>query len=289
MENKNRYIGYIAKLLGFILCFALIYFKDLNLQFIHGIENDLRFAGITSGALLLLDLLVFIFDNSKRIKTIFLSFNPFNRFKKLRLSFSYLLKIEKENYLLVFNELNNRYVPVGGVYKYDPEDTSKLFEKCRVERDTKTLVANGEYDLRIFLNDRFKLKNILNWFDKNENRELDPWREFHEELIATGILSKENFHYINYTKLFEINTGIYKDKYRSNQASLKVFTIFKVNFYNNAHNQAFELLKTKNDNRFIWASAEDIRNGFCIVNGSEFIISPTAKLLLNRYEDPREI
>ncbi len=289
MENKNRYIGYIAKLLGFILCFALIYFKDLNLQFIHGIENDLRFAGITSGSLLLLDLIIFILENNKRLKTIFISFNPFKRYKNLRLSFSYLLKIEKENYLLVLNELNNRYVPVGGVYKYDPKNTSKLFEKCRIERDTKTIVTNGEYDLRIFLNDRFKLKNILHWFEKNENRELDPWREFHEELIATGILSHDNFHYINYTKLFEINTGIYKDKYRNNQDSLKVFTIFKVDDYNNIHNQALELLKTNHDNKIIWASAEDIRNGYCVVNGSKFIISPTAKLLLNRYEDPREI
>ena len=73
MENKNRYIGYIAKFLGFILCFALIYFKDLNLQFINGIENDLRFAGITSGSLLLLDLIIFILENRKRLKTILTS------------------------------------------------------------------------------------------------------------------------------------------------------------------------------------------------------------------------
>jgi hypothetical protein len=288
MENKNRYIGYIAKFLGFILCFALIYFKDLNLQFINGIENDLRFAGITSGSLLLLDLIIFILENRKRLKTILISFNPFKRFKKLRLSFSYLLKIEKEDYLLVYNELNNRYVPVGGVYKYDPKETYKLFEKCRIERDTKTIVTNGEYDLRIFLNDRFKLKNILDWFDKFENRELDPWREFNEELISTGILSKDHFQYINYTKMFEINTGIHKDNYRDNQDSLKIYTIFKVDDYNSSHNQALELLKVKHDNRVIWASAEDIRNGSCTVNGTKFIISPTAKLLLNRYEDPKE-
>lgn len=264
MENKNRYIGYIAKFLGFILCFTLIYFKDLNLQFIDGIENDLRFAGITSGSLLLLDLVIFIFENIKRLKTIFISFNPFRRFKKLRLSFSYLLKIEKDGYLLIYNNLNNRYGPVGGVYKYDPSKTDKLFEKCRIERDTKTTVTNGEYDLRIFLNDRFKLKNILNWFDKFEDRELNPWRDFHEELISTGILSKDDFQYINYTKLFENNTGIYKDKYRNNQDSYKVFTVFKVDDYNNIHNQALELLKFKHDNRVIWASAEDIRNGFAL-------------------------
>jgi hypothetical protein len=88
--------------------------------------------------------------------------------------------------------------------------------------------------------------------------------------------------------MFEINTGIHKDNYRDNQDSLKIYTIFKVDDYNNIHNQALELLKVKHDNRVIWASAEDIRNGFCIVNGKEFKISPTAKLLLNRYEDPKE-
>jgi hypothetical protein len=289
MEYMNRRIGWIIKLLSFIVCFGLIYFKDLNFEFLRGLENELRFAGITSGVLLLLDLLLFSFENRKRLKTILKSYNPLKRRRKLRLSFAYFLRIDVESYMLVFNDKSEQYQPVGGVYKYDPKNTAKLFEKCGIERDIQTPVTNGEYDLRLFLYDRFRLHDILRWFEKDENRESDPWREFHEELVATGILSRDEFYYIDYTKKFEHNTGIFRDLYRNGQESLKVFTVFELNLTNKKHKDAFDVLKKSENHDIIWVSADEIKEGTCERWGKQIKISRTSRLLLNYREDPRDV
>ena len=289
MENMNRRIGWIVKLLSFIGCFGLIYIKTLNFEFIKGLENELRFAGMTSGVLLFLDLLLFSFENRKRLFTILRSFLPHRRYRKLRLSFAYLLNICDEKYLLVLNEKSEQFQPVGGVYKYDHVKTSDLFKRCKIERDTQTEVSNGEYDLRLFLYDRFKLNDILHWFEKDENRESDPWREFHEEMVASGILNRDDFYYIDYTKEYEYNTGIYLDKYRNGQESLKIFTVYELNLSNKIHKHAIDSLKAKDDHRILWASADEISSGSCERNGKQLKISRTSRLLLNKKQDPRNI
>ena len=289
MENTKQSWGIIVKLIALFGCFLLVWFRNFDLSFLNGLDNELKFTGITSGALLLFDFFVFFFENRKRFITIMVSYLPHKRKQKLRLSFSYLLKIYDEKYFLIYNSLKNQYQPVGGVYKYDQQKMSDRFEDWTIERDTATNVENGEYDLRLFIYNRFKLRKFLTWFDRDEDRESDPWREFHEELVSTGILDGKQFYYIDYSKKWVCQTGIFKDKYRNGQESLKVFHVYEMNWTNKLHLEAVQVLKTSHDERIIWVSADEIKQGFVMHNDKKKIISTTARLLLNKDEDPRAV
>jgi hypothetical protein len=289
MENSKQSVGVYIKLVTLTGCFGLIWFKNFDLTFLDGLDNELKFTGITSGLLLLLDFVIFFIDNRKRFITIVVSYLLHKRRQKLRLSFSYLLKIHDENYLLIYNSLRNQYQPVGGVFKYDQQKMSDRFATWSIERDTNTKVENGLYDLRLFIYDRFKLRKFLSWFDMDEDRESDPWREFHEELVSSGILDGNQFYYIDYSKKWICNTGIYKDQYRDGQESLKVFHVYEMNWSNKIHLEAIQILKTTNDERIIWVSADEIKQGFALRNDKKTVISKTSKLLLNKNEDPRDV
>lgn len=104
--------------------------------------------------------------------------------------------------------------PVGGVYKSLSVSVKEL-ERLGVKADNLFETEDGvaKRDLRLFLKGK-ELIPFLDWFDSQEDRELSPWREFHEELVVTGILSVVNFPYVNYsykgrvqTPIIELNVG----------------------------------------------------------------------------------
>ena len=122
------------------------------------------------------------------------------RNKRIRVSMAYLFRIKVDDeYLLVrADRIPDQYQPPGGVYKYyegarDTLDSlgalSDVFVKCdEASKD----------DLRRVLQRGSKLPAFLGWFHSKHNREQDPWREFHEELIASGILDKEVFSHASF-------------------------------------------------------------------------------------------
>ncbi len=120
------------------------------------------------------------------------------RKKEIRLSFSYLFKIQIDGkYLLIKgNRLKNQYQPVGGVYKYYPEAKPAL-ESFGYISDIKMGNTNETDDLRINIKGK-NLLSFMEWFLSMKDREYDPCREFREELLVSGLLPSEKFSTLKY-------------------------------------------------------------------------------------------
>jgi len=123
--------------------------------------------------------------------------------KNIRFSISGLYKIQipnTNNYLLVLNRrIKNQLQPVGGAYKRMGDDS--LFNKWNYKPDNRDnglgIDKKSNDDLRFMIQGKYCIE-VLNWFDKNQERESDPRREFNEELIEPGILDSKNFRNINH-------------------------------------------------------------------------------------------
>jgi len=123
--------------------------------------------------------------------------------RKLRLSCSYLYKIEVEDkYLLVQSRKHKKYQPVGGNFKRNKYSNSFL-NKIKAEPDDK--FTNGDKskeDLRFYIRG-YRLARFIRWYNQaNKEREVSYDREFFEELIEPGILLNKLFPYpiINFRK-----------------------------------------------------------------------------------------
>lgn len=105
-------------------------------------------------------------------------------------SLSYLMRIKlsgTERYLLVKGSKVDQYQPVGGVYKIvGNKDIYKEWE-AHLKSDDK-----NPDDLRFFVKAKY-IPEIIRWFKSRKDRENGVWREFHEELLETKIVSRENF------------------------------------------------------------------------------------------------
>ena len=105
-------------------------------------------------------------------------------------SLSYLMRIKlsgTERYLLVKGSKVDQYQPVGGVYKIvGNKDIYKEWE-AHPKSDDK-----NPDDLRFFVKAKY-IPEIIRWFKSRKDRENGVWREFHEELLETKIVSRENF------------------------------------------------------------------------------------------------
>lgn len=184
---------------------------------------------------------------------------------ELRLSIAYLFKIEyKGKYLLVKNnrfEIDT-YQPVGGVYKYfHPEATNKLNNMKVITDSSITNDEKSEYDLRLKMTQRKHLRNFIKWFFNSIEREVDPWREFYEELIASQILSTEQFKYIYYDLVGQDIEPIHFDAYFKVD-TLKYVDIYTPRFVNQKQNNKIENLLTKESDKFIWVTEDEIQKKF---------------------------
>lgn len=118
---------------------------------------------------------------------------PF-RTKSVRISAAYLIRIEIDGkHLLVRgHRIRDQFQPVGGVYKYLPHAKSRLEDLGVTTDQCFPVDQDSRSDLRI----RVPGKNVakfLRWFDESRDRECNPWREFFEELVEPGLLSREVF------------------------------------------------------------------------------------------------
>lgn len=115
------------------------------------------------------------------------------REKNIRLSFSYLFRIEVDGkYLLVRgHRMNNQFQPIGGVYKVYDEGKSFL-NQIRAIADTSMGNFDETDDLRMQIKGKDYFK-FWDWFGSMRDREYDPRREFEEELIDTQICLQKHF------------------------------------------------------------------------------------------------
>lgn len=169
----------------------------------------------------------YLYVNRKKIDMILKCYTIYRK-QEIRVSLSYLYRIKhKDKYLLVKNrKIAGQYQPVGGVYKY-----YSTAEKYFVDLGINQYIGfNYEDEFKNDLRVKVPSKNLnkfIQWFHSREDRELDPIREFYEELISTGYLSKDLFVYFDYRYIRQITTKIkYSNYFKCNE--MLIYTIYEL-------------------------------------------------------------
>lgn len=178
--------------------------------------------------------------------------------KDIRISISYLfrIKINGKFLLIKSSRIQDSYQPVGGVYKrYDSMDSSiskYIQDDIYLEIDDRS-----EKDLRIRIKGKH-LNKLIDWYESRKDREINEWREFYEELVATKIFDKKIFPYIHYKFLKSEYTPI-KYSEHFNCYEMLIYEIFE--FLPNEGQKEYlrVLLERSNDDRLLWAEENLIK------------------------------
>ena len=207
-------------------------------------------------------------------------FNKSSKKERIRLSYSYLFRIQIDGqYLLVKDaQGRNQYQPVGGVYKYDSQ---KVDLETRFDGIYDNMFNNDGRltdDLRITIS-KSKLKDFDSWFGSHENREniLDLSREFKEELIDSEILNKNLFKNIKYKYVGSLRQPSFNEKL--NMPQIRHFDIVTLRPTDIQKNHLKKLVSMPSD-KYIFASKRDIENGSIRYLGKQYTIAEHSKLIL---------
>lgn len=261
-------VSFAIGLIGFIVSF-----------FLHGDEPKNTIFKISLGFVVagLIEFIAFLIENRKRwgvLKTLILKRN-----QPVRVTVAYLFRIEiNGKYLLIkrHKKDNPGYQPVGGAYKYLKEENRELFDKLGIEPcNHVTRDKDTEHDLRIIIKKRKNLIAFLKWFESRKNREMDPYREFYEELIAPGFLSKDTFKHIKYVFIGKHIEGVLKSPVYP-QDELRYAEIFELRLENDAQKQAITDLSNKSD-EILFATPDEIHKRAS--NNGKVILPHTFKIL----------
>jgi len=261
-------VSFIIGLIGFAVCFFLKDDEPKNTIFKISL-------GFVAGGLI--EFIVFIIENRKRWNLLKTKF--FKSSKPVRVTVAYLFRIEVNGkYVLIKRHKKDRvgYQPVGGAFKYFKEENRELFDRLGIEPcDHVPRDEDTEHDLRIRINKRKNLIEFFKWFESRKNREIDPWREFYEELIEPGLLPSEPFRHVKYVFIGKHTEGILPspvfpiDEFRYAE-------IYELRPETDAQKIAIANLLNK-QGEIIFVSPDEIRKGSSI-NG-ETILPHTFKIL----------
>ena len=194
-------VSFVIGVVGFLACIFLPQgdFRDTVFKIALGF--------VLGG---MIDFMVFLVENRKHwnlFKT-----KIFKSSKPVRVTVAYLFRIEVNGkYVLIKRHKKDRvgFQPVGGAFKYFKEENRELFDKLGIEPcDYVPRDEDTDHDLRIRLKHRRNLIPFLKWFESRKNREIDPWREFYEELIEPGLLPSSAFSHVKYVFIGKHTEGI---------------------------------------------------------------------------------
>lgn len=136
------------------------------------------------------------------------------RRRDIRVSIAYLFSIpvDDEQLLVRGHRITTQFQPVGGVYKTYLSD-SEMLRRFDARPDGRfTPDKKSRRDLRVRIPGR-NLYKLIRWFKSRQDRELFPIREFHEELINSGLLDKDKFATFDCSYLGLRHLPIKFDKY----------------------------------------------------------------------------
>ena len=207
----------------------------------------------------------------------------------IRFSISGLYKIkipETNKYLLVLNRrIENQLQPVGGAYKRFGDDS--LFNKWGYKPDNSKNGLNvdekSSSDLRFMVKGKHCV-DVLDWFDSGNERELDPKREFNEELLDTGILDADIFQNLHYKRIRRFSKNLIWSDFFSCYEIL-IYDIFEL-IPNDLQKKALvELSKQKTDlsKGFAIVECDSIEQLRLMENGNQISrIAQHTKLIINK-------
>ncbi|OCX54176.1 hypothetical protein BEL04_07890 [Mucilaginibacter sp. PPCGB 2223] len=266
--NLKGKISFIIGIAGFIAC---IFIKAADVK---STIFKIALGFVLGGAI---DLIVFLVENKKHWNL--LKTKIFNPNQPVRVTVAYLFRIEVNGrYVLIKRHKNDRvgYQPIGGAFKYFKEENRELFDKLGIEpcdhvpRDEKT-----DHDLRIRLKKRKNLIDFLKWFESRKNREMDPWREFYEELVEPGLLQEDIFKHVKYVFICKHTEGVLKSPvYPIDE--LRYAEIYELRPETDAQKKAIADLISHNE-QIVFASPDEIRKG--ATNDGRTILPHTFKIL----------
>ncbi len=201
--------------------------------------------------------------------------------KQLRLSYSYIFKIELSgSYLLVKDEQGrNNFHPVGGVYKYNPDEID-LGERFDGEYDRVfDSTSDTKNDLRIVIKKK-KLKDFNKWFYTGTNRENfdDLSREFTEELINRNILPEDIFQTVKYKYVGSYIEKSYNENLKMKQ--IRHFDILSIKL-TNAQRTCLETINNSPSDKYVFANKDHIKRGFVDFGGKRYDIADFTKIIIN--------
>ncbi len=251
----------------------------ISYMFITSIEVKSTILKIALGFVVsgIIEFTAFIVENKERwgvMKT-----KIYKRNQPVRVTVAYLFRIEVNGkYALIkrHKKDNPGYQPIGGAYKYLKEENRELFdnlgiEPCNhVQRDEDT-----EYDLRIIIKKRKNLIEFLKWFESRKNREMDPYREFCEELLEPGLLPKDAFKHIKYVFIGKHIEGVLKSPVYPDD-ELRYADIFEFRPENDIQKKAISDLQN-HKTEILFATPEEIKKRAS--NKGDVILPHTFKIL----------
>jgi len=248
-----------------------------------GVNMQTELYGIVVGGfgVLFIELFDYLIRERAFLKLYWDCWKPWTE-KEIRLTIAYLYRIEVNGkYLLVkSNRIANTYQPVGGVYKYYNPEAKQELDCMGAITDNK--IDNddvSECDLRLNLLNRNKIGAFLKWFFKGQKRESDPWREFYEELVATGILPATEFRYIHYELVGQHFEPIHRDTF-FNVDTFKYADIFIPKFVTPRQIEEVKKLLSINSTKYIWVTQQEIKQGKS--NNNYLIAEQTKKIFHNK-------
>ncbi|MER7181739.1 hypothetical protein ABT404_20030 [Streptomyces hyaluromycini] len=216
--------------------------------------------------------------NWEQLRHIWYSLRYRNR--SIRVSTSYLFRVVIDGkYLLIRGtRYPNQFQPVGGVHKVSPQGSAALSAIGVVGDDLIPVDPSSDGDIRVRVPGR-KLVQFFRWFDSREGREDSPWREFQEELLASGILPAEKFPHIMHNYL---RRDVDKIRYSPWADSLEILVADIYELVPNPEQQrVFRRLAQSGHPNLVWVTPSEIqRRGATPGQPQSFEVAEHAQRLL---------
>jgi len=271
---KKEKINPIAQLVMLLTLFAVAYFYYSDEP-----ETQLYLykLGIGLSIAITVSIMVWLVMNYRLVWYSFRTHLPWTFYRPIRITVAYLFRIEVDGkYLLVKNRRDiPGFQPVGGVYKYLRRENAERFDKLGLIADTKIprdVIA--EDDLRMQMKKRHQLLGFIRWFAKKKYREIDPWREFYEELVKPGTLSQENFPHIQYRYVRQHTQLKYSQHHKVTE--YKVADIYELQLSTEAQKQEIRQLMQAGHQDIVFATAEEVKKR---KQGENLITEHTYKII----------
>ncbi|PTT03057.1 hypothetical protein DBR11_03390 [Pedobacter sp. HMWF019] len=224
----------------------------------------------------LIDFIVYLWENRRRWNLI--KAKILKAGKPVRVTVAYLFRIELNGkYVLIKRHKKDRigYQPVGGAIKYFKEENREIFDKLGVEPcDYVPRDQDTDQDLRIRIKKRKNLPDFIKWFESRKNREIDPWREFYEELIKPGLLPANEFTHIKYVYIGKHTEGILPSP-AFPMDEFRYAEIYELRLETDGQRRAIANLINCED--IVFVSPDEIRKGS--TNSGQIILPHTFKIL----------
>ncbi|MER5938660.1 hypothetical protein ABT121_15200 [Streptomyces sp. NPDC001928] len=255
--------------------YLTLFFISLTFSFS---ANGSAVGNLASGAVISLAIPVFDGLIANRINLRHLWYSVRYATKDVRISAAYLFKIKVDGkYLLIQGRRFQQFQPVGGVYK--ASSSGRAFLALIGAQDDSLIPFDDQSssDLRIRIKGR-QIPKFYAWFDSREGREDSPWREFHEELISTGILPAEEFPF---TFQDYVKREVDQIRYSEHSQSLEILIadVYEL-LPTPAQEAALRMLANTETPEVVWVTEETVRRRGVLPNGTTLNVAQHARRLI---------